>query len=116
MATTPALAEECRIGPPPHKQGPSVWMNMDQVELDAAYDQSAYALLAKQILARAASNSELVRHRLGPPQREAYGPTDIEKLDISRPRIRTRRSFCSFMAVHGYMAAPSSMPMRQRPM
>jgi hypothetical protein len=24
MAATPAFAEECRIGPPPHPQGPSV--------------------------------------------------------------------------------------------
>ena len=33
-----------------------------------------------------ASNSELVRRRLGPPQREAYGPTEIEKLDIFRTK------------------------------
>jgi hypothetical protein len=33
-------------------------MDMDQVELDAAYDQSFYAPLAHQIRARFASNSE----------------------------------------------------------
>jgi arylformamidase len=98
MAATPALAQECRIGPPPHKQGPSVWMNMDQIELDAAYDQSVYAPLAKQILARAASNSDLVRRRLGPPQREAYGPTDIEKLDIFKT---TRPNAPIFLFIHG---------------
>ena len=43
MAATPALAEECRIGPPPHEKGAKVWMDMDQVELDASYDQAAYA-------------------------------------------------------------------------
>ena len=25
MAASPALAEECRIGPPPHPKGPLVW-------------------------------------------------------------------------------------------
>ena len=43
MAATPALAEGCQVGPPPHEKGPKVWMDMDQVELDAAYDQSFYA-------------------------------------------------------------------------
>ena len=41
MAASPALAEGCAIGPPPHEKGPRVWMDMDQVELDAAYDQSS---------------------------------------------------------------------------
>jgi len=27
MVAAPALAEECRIGPPPHAKGPLVWMN-----------------------------------------------------------------------------------------
>lgn len=82
IIAAPALAEECHIGPPEHPHGPNVWMNLDQVELDAAYDQSFYAPLARQILARAASNSELTRQRLGAPRREAYGPSEVEKLDI----------------------------------
>jgi hypothetical protein len=43
IAATPALAEGCQIGPPPHEKGPKVWMDLDQVELDAAYDQTVYA-------------------------------------------------------------------------
>lgn len=82
VIAAPALAEECHIGPPEHPHGPNVWMNLDQVELDAAYDQSFYAPLARQILARAASNSELTYQRLGAPRREAYGPSEVEKLDI----------------------------------
>ena len=82
----PALAEECRIGPPAHEKGPLVWMDMDQVELDAAYDQSFYAPLLRQDIARWASNSESVRTRLGMPQRESYGPTEVEKLDIYRTK------------------------------
>jgi arylformamidase len=74
MAASPAFAEECRIGPPPHQKGPLVWMDMDQVELDAAYDQAFYAPLAPQFMKRRASNSEIARSRVGQPRREAYGP------------------------------------------
>ena len=49
MVATPALAEVCPIGPPAHEKGPRVWMDMDQVELDAAYDQTVYAPLIGQI-------------------------------------------------------------------
>ena len=70
MIAAPAFAEECRIGPPQHAKGPLVWMDMDQVELDAAYDQSFYAPLLRQDVERWASNSDSVRTRLGMPQRE----------------------------------------------
>src|SRR6202167_4817423 len=83
---SPALAEECRIGPPEHAQGPRVWLDMDQVKLDAAYDQSVYAPLGGQIRARIASTSEEVRTLLGAPQRLAYGPSEFERLDIYRTR------------------------------
>jgi arylformamidase len=98
LAATPALAEECHIGPPAHPQGPNVWMNMDQVELDAAYDQFAYAPLARQVLARCASNSEVARQHLGPPRRVAYGPTDVEKLDIF---VAKRPKAPIFVFIHG---------------
>jgi arylformamidase len=98
MAVTPALAEECRIGPPAHEKGPRVWRDMDQVELDAAYDQSFYAPNIRQVIARFASDSELVRQRLGPPRREAYGPTSFEKLDVYRTK---RPSAPVFVFIHG---------------
>jgi arylformamidase len=78
-----ALAEE-KPGPPSHPKGPKVFLDYDQVELDAAYDQDAYAANRPQLLSRYASASELVRARLGPPQRVAYGPRDVEELDIYR--------------------------------
>ena len=98
VVATPALAGECRVGPPPHPQGPSVWLNMDQVELDASYDQSVYAPLGTQVIARCVANSELVRKRLGPPQRVAYGPTEIEKLDIYRTK---QPNAPIFLFIHG---------------
>ena len=81
-AATPALAEACHVGPPTHDKGPLVWMDMDQMELDAAYDQSAYAPLLRQILKRYASSSNDVRARVGAPKRLAYGPTPVEALDL----------------------------------
>ena len=66
----------------PRVKGPAVWLDMDQAELDAAYDQSKYAPNLTQIIKRYGTNSEAVRARLGPPQRYAYGPTPIEALDV----------------------------------
>ena len=98
MAASPASPEDCRIGPPPHDKGPPVWMALDQVELDAAYDQAFYAPLRLQILKRLASNSELTRARLGPPRRESYGPTEVEKLDIYSAK---RANAPIFVFIHG---------------
>ena len=66
----------------PRAKGPLVWLDMDQAELDAAYDQTKYAPNLQQILKRNATNSEAVRARLGAPRRHAYGPTPIEALDV----------------------------------
>jgi len=63
-------------------KGPLVWLDMDQAELDAAYDQSKYAPNLPQITKRYATNSEAARSRLGAPLRFAYGPTAIEGLDV----------------------------------
>src|SRR5437763_9280192 len=101
LAATPALTQEttgCRVGPPPHPKGPLVFMNYDQIELDAAYDQSSYAPLAKQIQARRTTNSEEVRRRLGEPRRVSYGASEVEKLDIFRT---ARANAPVFIFVHG---------------
>jgi arylformamidase len=64
--------------------GPLVWLDMDQQALDAAYDQGKWAPNRDHALARWITNSERARVILGPPERVAYGPSDIEKLDIFR--------------------------------
>jgi arylformamidase len=66
----------------PREKGPRVWLDMDQKELDDAYDQVVYAPNQEQIAKRVAANSEAVRARLGAPKRVAYGPSAIEMLDI----------------------------------
>jgi arylformamidase len=57
---------------------------MDQKELDDAYDQSVYASNQPLIAHRRKLASEAALKRLGLPERVAYGPTEIEKLDIYR--------------------------------
>jgi arylformamidase len=94
----PALADECHVGPPPHTKGPLVFMDMDQIELDAAYDQASYAPLRLDILARMASASEAVRNRLGAPLRRSYGPSAAEQLDIYQT---TRAHAPIFVFIHG---------------
>jgi arylformamidase len=87
--STPAWAESCRVGPPQHERGPNVWLDMDQVEIDAAYDQDQYAPLAGQIRHRFAVNSDQARKRLGEPIRLSYGDSKNEYIDLyrtSRPR------------------------------
>src|SRR5207302_1225228 len=98
VAAAPALAEESRIGPPPHEKGPLVFMNYDQVELDAAYDQAAYQPMLQQNAKRLGSVSEAVRRRIGPPLRQAYGPSPVEQLDIYKAR---RPNAPVFVMVHG---------------
>jgi arylformamidase len=98
MAAAPALAEECRIGPSPHRKGPAVFMGYDQIELDAAYDQVSYEPLIAQVAQRIASTSEATRARIGAPQRIAYGASEFEKLDIYRT-ARARAPV--FVYIHG---------------
>jgi arylformamidase len=98
MIAAPALAQECQIGPPSHPKGPVVWMDMDQLELDAAYDQAFYAPLRMQNISRWASSSEATRARIGQPTRESYGPTAVEKLDVYRTK-RTKAPI--FVFIHG---------------
>ena len=66
----------------PPQKGPKVFLDYDQAELDRAYDQAAYAANIDQVRKRRIANSKLARTRLGEPDRSAYGPSDIEKLDI----------------------------------
>ncbi len=68
--------------PAPRANGPPVWLDMDQKELDDAYDQSKYAPNLAQIVKRYGTNSEAVRQRLGAPKRLSYGPTPIEGADL----------------------------------
>ncbi|HEY4406427.1 MAG TPA: carboxylesterase family protein [Xanthobacteraceae bacterium] len=84
LTTDTASAQRCPA--PPHAKGPAVWLDLDQQELDDAYDQSVYAFNQSNISERRRANSALALSVLGPPQRVAYGPTAIEKLDVYRAK------------------------------
>ena len=81
-AAGPLLAQQPPAMAVERVKGPPVWLDMDQAELDAAYDQIKYAPNLPQITKRYATNSEAARSRLGAPRRFTYGPTAIEGLDV----------------------------------
>jgi arylformamidase len=79
-------------------KGPRVWLDMDQKELDDAYNQSVYAPNQEQVAKRRRLASEAAIKRLAPARRVSYGPTEIEKLDI----YKTSRTNASIMVfTHG---------------
>jgi arylformamidase len=83
-ALTGVAAAAATAGPTAaaRQKGPPVWLDMDQKDLDDAYDQAVYAPNRDQVLRRNAWNSERARARLGSPKRLAYGPTPVEGLDL----------------------------------
>jgi len=63
-ASTLAVSAPSR---PPRVKGPLVWLDMDQQELDDAYDQIVYAPNRDQVGKRRFANSEKARAVLGLP-------------------------------------------------
>jgi arylformamidase len=80
------------------EKGPPVFLDYDQAALDAAYDQAAYAPNREQLIERRISDSAIVRRHIGMAERLAYGPAEIERLDIYR---NERRSAPAFVFIHG---------------
>ena len=70
----------------PRAKGPLVWLDMDQKELDDAYDQTVYAPNQPLLATRRKVASESVIKRFGPPERVAYGSSEFEKLDIYKAK------------------------------
>jgi arylformamidase len=96
LASDPALAQ--RLPEPPRAKGPLVWLDMDQRALDEAYDQSVYAFNRETILERGREAVARALARIGPPQRVAYGPAEIEKIDIYRTE---RANAPTLIFIHG---------------
>src|ERR1700730_12504776 len=78
-------------------KSPPVFLDYDQWALDAAYDQAAYAPTREQLIQRRIRDSELARRRIGEPERAAYGPAEIERLDIDRAG---REAAPAFVFIH----------------
>lgn len=68
----------------PQPPAPRIWRDLDQAQLDEAYDQRRHAPNMLEVLRRCASRSDAVRAELGAPERHAYGPSAIETLDLYR--------------------------------
>ena len=96
LTTESASAQGCPA--PARPKGPIVWLDMDQHDLDDAYDQSVYAFNDKNIRERRAANNEHVLTIIAKPDRVAYGAAEIEKLDIYKTR---RANAPVFMYIHG---------------
>ena len=84
VAAGAAVAAGAPLRPQARAKGPLVWLDMDQQALDDAYDQIVYAPNREQVTKRRIANSERARAAIGAPERVAYGPIEIEKLDIYR--------------------------------
>jgi arylformamidase len=98
LASDQAAAQRC-VGPPPlHVKGPAVWLDLDQQELDDAYDQSVYAFNTANIGERLEANNEKALSVIGKPERVVYGPAEIEKVDIYRT---TRPNAPVMIHIHG---------------
>jgi arylformamidase len=98
LVSDPATAQRCPATPPARTKGPLVWLDLDQEELDNAYDQAVYAFNTRSIAERQAANNEKALSVIGKPERVAYGPTDIEKVDIYRTK---RLNAPTMIFIHG---------------
>lgn len=98
FGTNPASAQRCPPTPSSRVKGPLIWMEMDQQDIDEAYDNDVYAFNSRTILERQKANNEIARSVIGQPTRVAYGPTEIEALDI----YKTNRPAAPVMIfIHG---------------
>lgn len=101
-AAAPAWAQPLQNHMPPgvapKPKGPLVFLDYDQSELDASYDQAPWAPNQAAIAARNAQKSAATLARLGAPRRLAYGPTEIERLDLY---MTMRPSAPMHLFIHG---------------
>ena len=98
FAAKPASAQRCPPTPAARAKGPPVWMDMDQQELDDAYQQSVYAFNEKTVLERHRANNAQATAVIGKPERFPYGSAEIEGVDV----WRTKRPNAPIMVfIHG---------------
>src|SRR5262249_977703 len=76
----------CRARAGARKDGgrmkPTVFRDYDQAELDRQYDQRAWAPNAIELINRYATDSAVVRKRMGEPATYDYGDSREESLDL----------------------------------
>ncbi len=67
---------------PQRVKGPLVWLDMDQEELDASYDNDGFVTNHAAINERRTANNEIALQNIDPPEIVSYGPSEIEKIEI----------------------------------
>lgn len=82
LQARPQMQTHMPAGVAPRPKGPPVFLDYDQQELDAAYDQALWAPNQAAIAKRVARRNVATLARLGPPKRFSYGPTAVEQLDV----------------------------------
>lgn len=98
FAANPASAQRCPSTPPPRTKGPLVLRDMDQQELDEAYDQSVYAFNSQTVNQRGIAADIAARQRLGAPTVGSYGTLQIERVLVYRTN---RENAPILMFIHG---------------
>jgi arylformamidase len=85
FAASEASAQRC---PPaaPRTKGPTVFRDLDQIDIDEGYDNDVYAFNAKTIGQRRVYNNRIAQAVLGKPERAKYGSADIERVDIYKAK------------------------------
>jgi arylformamidase len=98
LASDPAAAQRCPATPAARAKGPAIWLDLDQQDIDDAYDQNVYAFNARNVAERQIANNERSLAIIGKPERLAYGPAEIEKLDIYKTK---RPNAPTLIFIHG---------------
>jgi len=65
---------------------PKVYLDYTQAELDHVYTQRAFAPNSEYIRRRLSRLSADIRARVAPPERHAYGKSEVEGIDIYRAK------------------------------
>jgi arylformamidase len=97
FASGPAAAQRCGM-PAPRSKGPAVWLDMDQQELDEAYNQAIYAFNSPAISERVRVANVRALASIGAPERGSYGEAEIEKLKIYKT---ARAGAPTLVYIHG---------------
>src|SRR5271170_3671528 len=106
MTDTPIILPSPRIdpyrGPPPHEKGPPVFLDYDQIELDAAYDQAVYQPNILQLNKRWRQTALAPVPGLASPSAAPMARAGSSNSTFFAPPSRTRRSSSSSTAVRGF--------------
>ena len=79
-------------------RGPTVWLDMNQAQLDDAYTNRVYAPNIDRVAEQIELRNARAKARLGPPRQFEYGPGDMESLDVYAP---DRTDVPLFVYIHG---------------